>query len=197
LTPKPRSGTVQVHTGGALVASFVYIDNSNVFIEGQHVSAVRHGMAMNIFDAQQQRISDRDYKLDFGRLYEFSGATKDGCAKLFGSRPPPNDSLWAVAKKAGFEVVVFDRSEWTGKEKMVDTAIVTAMVRDAYTKVKKETDETILMAGDSDYTPTIEQLVADGYKVEVVFWDHAGSALKRAATKFTSLNQYLDHLAKT
>ncbi len=178
------------------MASFVYIDNSNVFIEGQHVSAVRHGMAMSIFDAQQQRISDRDYKLDFGRLYEFSGATKDGGAKLFGSRPPPNDTLWTIAKKAGFEVTVFDRSEWTGKEKMVDTAIVAALMRDAYTKVKKETDEIILMAGDSDYTPPVEQLVADGYKVEVVFWDHAASALKRAATKFTSLNQYLDHLAK-
>jgi len=177
------------------MASFVYVDNSNVFIEGQHVSAVKKGLAPNILAAQQQRISDRDYKIDFGRLYEFSGATKDGTAKLFGSRPPPNDSVWAIAKRAGFEVVVFDRSEWTGKEKMVDAAIVTAMVRDAYTKVNKEKDEIILLSGDSDYTPTVEQLTADGFRVEIAFWDHAATALKRAATKFTSLNQYLDHLA--
>ncbi len=177
------------------MASFVYVDNSNVFIEGQHVSAVKKGMAPNIFEAQQKKICDRDYKIDFGRLYEFSGATKDGTAKLFGSRPPPDDTVWNLARRAGFEVVVFDRSEWTGKEKMVDAAIVTAMMRDAYTKVDKAKDEIILLAGDSDYTPTIEQFQADGFKVEVVFWDHAATVLKKTAGKFTSLNQYLDHLA--
>ena len=177
------------------MASFVYVDNSNVFIEGQHVSAVKKGLAPNIFDAQQRRICDRDYKIDYGRLYEFSGASKDGTAKLYGSRPPPNDTVWNLARRAGFEVVVFDRSEWTGKEKMVDAAIVTAMVRDAFTKVDKSKDEIILMAGDSDYTPTVEQLREDGFKVEIVFWEHAATVLKKAASKFTSLNQYLDHLA--
>jgi hypothetical protein len=40
------------------MAEFVYVDNSNVFIEGQRVSAVAKGMAMNIYDAMENRVLD-------------------------------------------------------------------------------------------------------------------------------------------
>lgn len=183
------------------MASFIYIDNSNIFIEAMHVSAVAKGLAPNIWDAQEHKISDRDYQLDYGKLYEFlmgtRTQTKDGCAKLFGSRPPPNDSLWALCKKIGYDPIIFDRSEWTGKEKMVDAAIVTHMMKDAYSgSMDKQKDDIVLVAGDSDFTPTVEQLVKDGYTVEVVFWDHAAAVLKKTATKFTSLNGFLGNLQR-
>ena len=177
------------------MASYVYVDNSNVFIEGKYVSAVDKGLALDLFDAHENRIQDNDYKLDFGKLYEFSGATKDGCANLYGSRPPPNDSLWKMAEKAGFKTIVYDRSAWTNREKKVDTAIVKDMTKDAYKRpIDRVKDEIVLIAGDADYVPVVEDLVKDGFKVYVVFWDNAATELREACTKFTSLNQYLRSL---
>ncbi|MBZ4396733.1 NYN domain-containing protein [Myxococcus sp. AS-1-15] len=177
------------------MASFVYVDNSNVFIEGKFVSAVEKGLALNIWDAHKALIQDYGYALDFGRLYDFSGATRDGCANLYGSRPPPNDSLWKIAEKAGFKTVVYDRSVYTNTEKKVDTSIVKDMIRDAYTKIDKLKDEIVLIAGDSDFAPAVEDLVKDGFKVYVVFWAHAATDLKKVCTKFTSLDPHLRHLA--
>jgi uncharacterized LabA/DUF88 family protein len=99
---------------------------------------------------------------------------------LFGSRPPANDSLWTLAKRAGFEVVVEERNV-QNKEKKIDTGIVAAMVRDAYTRADKDGDTITLVAGDADYVPAVRQLIEDGYTVEVVFWGHASQELKTIA----------------
>ena len=71
------------------MANFVYVDNSNLWIEGMHVSAVVHGLAPSILIAQEEKISDFDWKLDFGRLYEFAvgGGAEVGRAVIFGSTP--------------------------------------------------------------------------------------------------------------
>ncbi len=179
------------------MAEFVYVDNSNVFIEGQRVSAVSKGMAMNIFDAINNRVLDFSYRLDFGKLHEFvagNDPSKISRAMLFGSRPPKNDSLWKLAESAGFEVVVEDRN-LCNKEKKIDTGIVAAMTRDAYTKAKKDKDVITLVAGDGDYVPAIKQLKDDGYNVELVFWNHAAGELKKACSRFVSLDKYLKYLA--
>lgn len=179
------------------MAEFVYVDNSNVFIEGQRVSAVSKGMAMNIYDAINNGVLDFSYRLDFGKLHEFaagSDSSKIARAMLFGSRPPKNDTLWSLAKKAGFEVVVEDRNV-KNKEKRIDTGIVAAMTRDAYTQADKDKDVITLVAGDGDYVPAVKQLKEDGYTVEVVFWSHAANDLKKACSKFISLDKYLGHVA--
>lgn len=179
------------------MAELVYVDNSNVFIEGKRVKAVEGGLAMNIFEAMENRILDNSYKLDFGRLHHFiAGDEKKDIKRcmLFGSRPPPNDSLWEAARRAGFEVVVEDRNV-ANKEKRIDTGIVAAMTRDAYTIADKGTDTVTLVAGDSDYVPAILQLVEDGFHVEVVFWSHASQKLKDSSSKFIELNPILKHLA--
>ena len=78
------------------MAEFVYVDNSNVFIEGKRVMAVHAGLAMNIYEAMNNQILHHDYKLDFGRLHDFIAGNENAEIRrclLFGSRPPPNDSL--------------------------------------------------------------------------------------------------------
>jgi hypothetical protein len=118
------------------MADFIYVDNSNLYIEGKRVSAVKKGLAMNIYDAMNNRILDFGYNISFGRLHEFvAGKDKSQIARavLFGSRPPPEDSIWRYAEKAGFELVLEDRNV-ANKEKKIDTGIVSAMVRDAYKK---------------------------------------------------------------
>jgi hypothetical protein len=53
------------------MADWIYVDNSNVFIEGQRVHAVQQGMALSIHDAMQNRIVDPGYRISFGKLYQF------------------------------------------------------------------------------------------------------------------------------
>lgn len=85
------------------MANYLYVDNSNVWIEGMHVAAVARGLAPDLWTALQNKICDYSWKLDYGRLHEFAGGDDIGKAILYGSRPPPNDSLWKVAEKRGFK----------------------------------------------------------------------------------------------
>src|SRR5258708_34696156 len=131
--------------------NFLYVDNSNVWIEGMHVSAVAKGIAPDIWTAQQQKICDYSWKIDFGRLFEFAGGKESevGRAMLYGTRPPPNDTLWAAAERKGFEVVVYDRNI-AGREKKIDTKIATDITADSYELMRPEAgDEITLVAGDS------------------------------------------------
>ena len=178
------------------MAELVYVDNSNVFIEGKRVSAVRNGDAPNIYDAMNNKILDNSYRMDFGSLHAFVAGDDTSNIKracLFGSRPPPNDQIWALAKKAGFEPIVEDRNI-ANKEKKIDTGIVAAMTRDACTTADKNEDTITLVAGDADYVPAVRQLVEDGYRADVVFWNHASRELKDVCTNFVDLNPHLDHL---
>jgi hypothetical protein len=175
--------------------SYTYIDNSNVFIEAQRVAAVNSGMAADLIDAIDRRVFDFSYKLDYGKLYEYfcgENESEVGCAKLWGS-PPPSDSFWKMVERQGFEVVTYERNA-AGKEKKVDVAIAHTITKDAYTKISKDDSEIVLVAGDRDYVPVIEDLKAEGFKVVVVFWDQAAKELKEAATKFISLNKWHEYL---
>lgn len=178
------------------MADWIYVDNSNVFIEGKRVSAVKQGLAMDIWDALDHRIIDNDYRMSFGKLYEFvAGNNKAETARamLFGSRPPQNDAIWEIAKRAGFEVITHDRN-FSNKEKKIDTGIVTEMTRDAYRNAKPGADIFTIVSGDNDYVPTVERLRGDGFQIDVVFWGHAGRELREAASNFISLDDHLDNL---
>ena len=176
--------------------NYLYVDNSNVWIEGMHVSAVQKGMARDIRTALTEDICDMNWKLDFGRLYEFAGGqvADVGRAVLFGSRAPPNDSLWQIAQARGFETVVYDRN-FNNREKKVDTSIVTEIMDDATGLIKASVDEITLVAGDGDYVPIVEKLRRRGFAFNVMFWDQASRELKDAATKFVSMNSYLGFLS--
>ena len=177
------------------MADWIYVDNSNVFIEGKRVSAVKNGSAMDIWEAMQNNILDNDYRVSFGKLYNFvAGARPNDTARamLFGSRPPQNDAIWDIAKDAGFEVVVEDRNA-ANKEKKIDTGIVAALSRDAY-RNSNDGDVFTLVSGDSDYVPAINLLIDDGIQVDVVFWEHAARELKDACSNFISLNDHLESL---
>lgn len=172
--------------------NFLYVDNSNLWIEGMHVAAVANGLAPDVWAACDQKICDYSWKIDFGRLFDFAGGASVGRAVLFGSRPPKNDSLWAVAKSQGFEVIVHDRNA-QNREKKVDTQITAEILQDSY-ELMKSGDTVTIVSGDSDYVPAIEKLRARGFNVEVCFWEHASREIKESCTRFVSLNQYLEHL---
>ncbi|MGE4194863.1 MAG: NYN domain-containing protein [Pseudodesulfovibrio sp.] len=171
------------------MAEYVYVDNSNVYIEGKRVSAVEKGLSKSL-----SKTLDNNYAIDFGKLHFFVAGDNPAeirHAVLFGSRPPKNDSLWEMARNAGFEVVIEDRNI-ANKEKKIDTGIVTSMMRDAYKLADPAKDTITLVSGDADYLPAIETLTKDGFRVDVVFWDHAAQELKDACSNFISLNPHLD-----
>jgi len=178
------------------MANFLYVDNSNVWIEGMHVAAVANGHAPTIWDAMEKGICDYAWKMDFGKLYEFAGGNRleVGRAVLYGSRPPKNDSLWAIAQSKGFEVVVYDRNA-SNKEKKIDTSIAADMVADSYELMTPGQDEVTLVSGDRDLVPAVEKVRKRGLKVDVVFWDHGAAELKAAASTFVSLNPHLELLS--
>lgn len=178
------------------MADYIYVDNSNLYIEGRRVSAVAQGIAGDIYEAMNSGILDHGYTISFGKLHEFltgNDLSKIKRAALFGSRPPPNDSIWRHAERAGFELHLEDRN-FANKEKKIDTGIATLITKDAYKHGKPDEDLFVLVAGDRDYVPTINELRADGYKVEVLFWNHAAQELKDAASRFVPLDQHLEHL---
>jgi len=178
------------------MANFLYVDTSNVWIEGMHVAAVADGLAPSIWIAQEERITS-PWSFDFGRLFEFAGGGRHEVARavLYGSRPPANDSLWAAAKGKGFEVVVFDRNI-ANREKKIDTSMTADMIADSYELMKPERDEVTLVAGDKDHVPAVGKLRKRGFRVDVVFWDHAARELKEAASTFVSLNPHLEYLRR-
>ena len=138
---------------------FTYVDNSNVYIEGSSVSAVRNCMAPTIYDAMNNGIVDHAWNIDYGRLHEFLCGTKQaeiGAARLWGS-PPPSDSFWEMVKRKGFTVETFKKST-SGKEKKVDVATAHRMAKDAYTCIDRSNDELILVSGDKDFVPVVEDL---------------------------------------
>jgi len=179
------------------MARFIYIDNSNVFIEGQRVAAVNGGYALDMDDAQRRGIFYGGYRLDFGKLYNFLTRNGDPEIKrvaLFGSRPPPNDSLWEIAKRKGFEPIIEDRSP-SNREKKIDTGIVVAMMEDAYKRADKVADSFTLVAGDSDYVPAVRALIESGFTVNITFWRHASRELQRTGSKFIDMDPHFNALA--
>ena len=176
---------------------FTYVDNSNVYIEGSRVSAVRKGMAPNIYDAMNSKIVDRLWNIDYGRLHQFLCGTDQaeiGAARLWGS-PPPSDSFWEMVERKGFTVETFEKSP-SGQEKKVDVAIAYRITKDAFTCIDKSESEIVLVSGDKDFVPVIEDLIMEGFKLKVAFWDQAAQELKNSlrnsATDFLSFDPYFD-----
>jgi len=177
--------------------TYTYGDNSNLFIEGRRVSAVAKGLAPNIYDAMNNRVLDQSWDIDYGKLHTFLCGTDKkeiGGARLWGS-PPPSDSFWKMVERKGFGVQTFERNA-ANKEKKLDMAIGHRMTKEAYTIIDKANDEIALVAGDKDFVPVVVDLVAEGFTVVVVFWDHAAKELKDVASSFLSLNSHLNHIAK-
>lgn len=176
---------------------YVYVDNSNVWIEGQRISAVRKGLVGDLIEAMNEDVVDHEWSYDFGHLYEIAcpDGVPIGRSKLWGSKPPENDSLWARARREGFEVETFVRNV-ANKEKRVDNAIGATMLEDAFLYMKPaQRDMAVLVGGDGDFLPTFEVLKRRGILTRVVFWRHATSRdLREFADEYEELDPYFDEL---
>lgn len=68
------------------------------------------------------------------------------------------------------------------------------MLLDAFKQMDRLTDQIVLVAGDSDYLPAVVRLQEDGFTVLVCFWGQAAAELKKVATEFVCMDEYLADL---
>ena len=170
------------------MAYFVFVDNSNVWIEGKYASAVAKGWASNTFDAHNSGAEDSSWRIDFGKLLSFvtNGNIADvKRAVLFGSKPPLHDSLWAAMESASFEVSALERNS-ANKEKAVDTGIVQKIDKCLYREAQ-EGDTFILVLGDKDFIHSVQAIHEEKCVVKIAFWDNASGELVGEADEYINL----------
>lgn len=176
----------------------IYVDNSNVWIEGKYHSAVAKGMVSDIDAAHDNLICDMAWSYDFGKLLSIvceGDISNIKRAVLYGSRPTDNDSLWNAAKRAGFEVFTPNRN-MSNKEKRVDTGFDKEVLKDLYKGFIEDDDEIILIVGDSDHYPVVEAIIEESKQYTLAFWDNASELMKSSSHKFISLNPHIKDLER-
>lgn len=174
---------------------YVFVDNSNVWIEGKYASAVKKGMVTDICTAHENKISDNSWKIDFGKLLSCAVDGKINEVKeaiIVGSKPTQKDSLWKAMESAGFVVETQQRNS-SNREKKIDTGIVQKINKKLY-KESEIGDEFVLVLGDSDYVPTVEAIEDEGRKVKIVFWENVAGELIASASDYKNLNDYMDEI---
>ena len=144
---------------------WIYVDDSNLWIEGKKAYAEAHKLLTS---------EDPRARFDIGKLHEVVAEGREvGGRILYGSKPPPVDTVWARVEEQGWKVDIKQKSYHTGKEKQVDVQLVADIV-DLVGQMKNGT--VIIVSGDSDYIPAINKALTRGWKVEVWSWERALSA---------------------
>jgi len=173
------------------MSAWIYLDDSNLWIEGKRLGAVFRGTSPDIVSASATRDFDNTFRLDFGTVLSIANHKPIRVARFYGSRPPESDSVWNMAKKAGFEPIIVNRN-YGNKEKGVDTQLVVDMMTDGM-EADTQKDIFILIAGDADYVPVVRTLKRRNFRVEVMFWNHASMELKNETT-FISLDGHFNEI---
>ena len=180
-------------TPAKLPGIYIFVHQSNLWIEAKKFYGERKGFEVEDFRA----------RIDMGRLADvIGGDRKVTKGMLYGSEPPPVDTVWTKIRERGWKVDTSQRDRHTGKEKQVDTKLVTEVIHLAYTTPKHERTTIVLVTGDANVIPAIEGVLRqERWKVEVYMWDHAISnqLVKFARShsdrvKISGLNAYVDQV---
>ncbi|KAM7186315.1 hypothetical protein V8F20_011450 [Naviculisporaceae sp. PSN 640] len=158
----------------------LFVDNSNLWIEAQKFAASGGSHMPKLKD------NDRDprVRIDTAKLVELLCCGRiQGPSFVYGSRPPPTDSIWDAFKKNGFEAHIYSRAR-NGKEKEVDTSMVVKMSSKSTdldvraelgghdAKERKNNTIFVIVSGDRDMLPAVKHIVVDcGIRVELWAWN--------------------------
>ena len=158
----------------------MFIDNSNVFIEGQKYFAVHNQLKVR---------NDQRFRVDIGELVSRLVGHRQICfAKLYGSEPPKLDTVWSairakkIAHNKWIEVDTFHRN-FKGKEKQVDCQLVADMT--VHVCENKDCDTFVIVSGDQDFMPCMMVALKRGCNVEIASFAMALSKVDK------KLSQYL------
>ncbi|KAM5344871.1 hypothetical protein ACJ41O_010733 [Fusarium nematophilum] len=155
-----------------------FVDDSNIWIEAQKFSASGNSHMPKLTG----RDRDPRLRINIGKLVStLSGHRNQGPSFLYGSRPPPNDSVWNAFKNHQFKTSIFDRNKHDNKEKEVDNAMATGLsvkatelrVRAEYTPESKQllaNTTFVVITGDRDMVPPVQEVLECGIRVELWAW---------------------------
>ena len=180
---RPGSGNVRI-----------YIDNSNLWIQGQKTYAEKKGL---------REPWDPTWRFDVGRLKALllgkSGLLpeeKEFTVKvtLYGSTPPPVDTVWRAIESHDVKVSTFERSSWTGREKEVDAEIIADSVYEACEDYHTAAGAVfIVVSGDRDIDRAIQKISQNcGFKVHVWSWKNALAGVYSQRKADRVMVHYLD-----
>lgn len=168
----------------------ILVDNSNVFIEGQKLSAKRKGVVKA--NPADKDPCDPSWRIDFGALLNYlADGRKILNAILVGSRPPKNDGVWEAARVNGFSVIVYDRSGH--EEKAVDTELVAQGTEAICSMVGPHV--LVIASGDRDFIPLVKVAHRKGWEVEMCAFSSSFSPAGDMATSVERVRPLdADHL---
>ncbi|ETI20973.1 hypothetical protein G647_07316 [Cladophialophora carrionii CBS 160.54] len=142
-----------------------FVDDSNIWIEAQKFAASGNSRMPKLTDSD----IDPRLRVDIGKLIdELRKDRRQGPSFLYGSRPPPNDSVWNAFEKYKFETKIYDRAH--GKEKEVDNSMATDLssratelsIRAEYDlrfRQQKANTTFVAITGDRDLLPPIKKVL--------------------------------------
>ena len=151
---------------GEMPGVWIFVDDSNIWIEAMKLQSRKKG-----FKTSQ----DHRVRIDIGKLADVvAGDRRVEQGVLYGSEPPPVDTVWKKVREKGWRVDSQRRSRITGKEKQVDTKLVAEVTRTAITTPLHERTTIVLVSGDADVIPALDEVIKeDRWKIEVYMWRRA------------------------
>lgn len=158
---------------------YIFIDDSNIFIEGKRTAAMRD---------PSDPTARRRFRIDFGRLLDWICESRQlADVYLVGSRPPDVDTFWRILERKGIRANILDRQ--AGREKGVDHDLVAEMVE---TSIREKINGALiaLVAGDGDYRSTLDRLSRRGWDLEAYFWTSGCSPLIRNTPWYIDLDPH-------
>lgn len=176
--------------------TFIFIDASSLWIEGQKLSAIRKGKAVDLQYATKYNILDTDWNIEYGKLLDYIALphSKIDSVALYGwSRIEDDDSIWEMRKRNKFAIQFYDKS-LSATEMKIDTELVTDIIMTMYEMDKQ--DVAILIAGTNAYKPIVEAFQMHQKNLFIAFWSHASNGLKTRSS-FMELNDYFDTITKS
>ena len=156
----------------------LYVDNSNIYIEGQRY-------------ADQRANEDRgSLRIHFKNFLTLAARGRPTTKVVWGGSQPPNaDAVWEHLRSQGIEPELIRRSE-EGESETVDHAIQLRMHRHTR-EFREHPGVIVLCTGDGKgyykregFLYDVEGFVEDGWQLEILTWEHScNSKLKEYAEK--------------
>lgn len=171
---KAASGEPELPVDGEVAEELVwiFIDNSNLWIEGKKFAARTLGLITPEDPRCRVNIGDLDNVICSNSPGNLKRVVQQGT--LYGSEPPPLDTIWEKIREAGYKVTKYPRSVFTGREKKVDGALISDVVETVCSNDRPAT--VILVTGDADPTPAVMKAIEREWSVEVWSWSSALSS---------------------
>ena len=180
-------GTLEKHAATCKPACYVFVNDFNILIEGQKIHE------------KKLKDADRDsrFRFDVGKLLDLlADGRKILDAFLYSSVPPHNDTLWKAAWENNCKLQTFKRSE-SGKERELNGAMSRDIMKCFHTCDRKEDVVFIIMTGDPEIKPHLEEVLKNRVPVEIWSWEQATAQEFRFLAKEQGALLRIKYLDKT